>query len=180
MIYALLADGFEETEAITPIDMLRRARCEVVTVGVTGKTVTSSHGIPMVADITIDEVDVAAAQGVILPGGLKGTQNLDASEAVHALINTVAEKGGAVAAICAAPSVLGKMGLLRGRKAVCYPGFEEYLTGAVTPDEQAVTDGNIITAKGAGASLEFGYELIKYFKGAEKADEIASQIIWKR
>ena len=120
MIYALLADGFEETEAITPSDMLRRARCEVVTVGVTGKTVTSSHGIPMVADITIDEADAAAAQGVILPGGLKGTQNLDASEAVHVLINTVAAKGGAVAAICAAPSVLGKMGLLQGKKAVYF------------------------------------------------------------
>lgn len=178
MIYVFLAEGFEETEAVTPIDLLKRAGFEVVTVGVTGKTVTGSHKIPFVCDITADEIDKDGLEGVILPGGMPGTKNLAASKAVTDTVKAAFEEGRLVGAICAAPSVLGRLGILNGRKAVCYPGFESALEGAEVLEVPAVTDGNVVTARGAGAALEFSYELIKALGG--NADKIADDIIWSR
>ena len=183
MIYVFLADGFEEIEAITPIDMLRRAGKDVVTVAVSDRDnniITGSHGIGFVCDTHISKTVTDGLEAVILPGGKAGTQNLTENSTVASLARFCNEKGLIVAAICAAPSVLGGLGILDGHKAVCYPGWEEKLTGAEILESAAVTDGNIITARGAGASLEFSYELIKAFCGAEKADEIARSIIWKR
>ena len=175
MIYVFLAEGFEESEAIIPVDILRRAGFDVKTVGVTGKTVVSSHKVPVTADITIDEAD-GIPEAVVLPGGMPGTLNLEKNERLQALISDTAAAGGVVAAICAAPSILGHKNLLKGRRAVCFPGFEEELYGAVLTDEKAVTDGNFITAKGAGAAFEFGAAIITALKGAEAAAKILAQI----
>lgn len=183
MIYIFLADGFEETEAITPTDLLKRAGKEVITVAVSGradKIITGSHGITFVCDIHIDECITDGLEAVILPGGKVGTDNLAADSRVAELVRYCSGNGLIIGAICAAPSVLGGLGVLNGRKAVCYPGFESKLTGATVMDVPAVTDGNIITARGAGASLEFSYELIYAFCGKEKADDISRSIIWSR
>ena len=129
MYYILLAEGFEEIEALTQTDVLRRAGIEVKNVGVTGEFVTGSHGITVKADVTIDEAAKTVPEGIILPGGIPGTPNIAKSEKAVELIKAVSEKGGLVAAICAAPSVLGELGLLEGKKAICYPGFEDKLKG---------------------------------------------------
>lgn len=180
MVYVFLAEGFEEIEAVTPIDMLRRAGVQVMTAGVTGSTVKGSHGIPFVCDTTVDEIGTDDIEMIILPGGLGGTRNQEASEKVQSLIDYCAANDRYIGAICAAPSILGHKGLLKGRKAVCYPGFEEALEGAEIPDIPAVTDGKYITARGAGAALEFSYELITALKGRETAEKLADGIIWKR
>ena len=176
MIYVFLADGFEEIEAITPIDLLKRAGFDVVTVGVTGKTVTGSHSIPVICDIHIDDISTDGLEAVILPGGKRGTENLAGSLEVADILKYCYENDILIGAICAAPSVLGKMGILKGKKAVCYPGFENALEGAQVLSDPAVTDGKTVTARGAGASLEFSYELIRAL-GAD-ADKIAGQIVW--
>lgn len=180
MIYVFLADGFEETEAITPIDMLRRCGKEVFTVGVNGKTAMGAHNIPVVCDILMDEVKTDGTEMIILPGGMPGTKNLAASSRLAEIISFCADKNILIGAICAAPSVLGAMGLLEGRRAVCYPGYEDALKGAQVLNVPAVTDGNIITAAGAGAALEFSYELISALMGKDMAEKIAGSIIWKR
>lgn len=180
MIYVFLAQGFEETEAITPIDMLRRCGKEVVTVGVTEKTVAGSHNIPVVCDITIDEAVTDGLEMIVLPGGMPGTKNLAACSRVAELIKHCYENDILIGAICAAPSVLGEMGLLEGRKAVCYPGFENALRGAELLDVPAVRDGRIITARGAGAALEFSYELISALIDKNTAEKLAGNIVWTR
>lgn len=180
MIYVFLAEGFEETEAITPIDMLKRCGKEVLTVGVTGKIVKGSHGIPVECDITVDEADVNGLEMIVLPGGMPGTKNLAACKKLAQIIAYCSNNRIFMGAICAAPSVLGSMGLLNGKKAVCYPGFESALTGAQVLEVPAVRDGNIITARGAGAALEFSYELISALAGEKTAEKIAGDIIWKR
>ena len=177
MVYVFFADGFEEVEALTPVDYVRRAGAKVVTVGVTGKTVTGAHNIPVVCDITADEVNLSDdVDGIILPGGMPGTINLENSETVQAAIDYCNEKGRMIAAICAAPSILGHKNLLDGKNAVCFPGFEKDLAGAVISERYAVTDGNIITAKGAGAASEFAFEIISYLCGKDKADEIKQTV----
>ena len=176
MIYVFLANGFEEVEALTPVDVLRRGGVDVKTVGIGGKTVTGSHHIPVTADLSEDEVDFAALSGVVLPGGMPGTKNLDASETVKAALDVAADKGALVAAICAAPSVLGHNGLLKGKRATCFPGFESELTGATLCDDLAVTDGNVVTGKGAGAALPFALALLAYLKGADVADAVKSAL----
>lgn len=181
MVYVFLADGFEETEAVTPIDLLRRSGCEVVTVGVTGKTVTSSHNIPMICDIELKDVtedSLKMLEMIVLPGGKVGVDNLIASKDVEKITDYCVQRGILVGAICAAPSALGLRGLLDGRKAVCYPGFEPKLHGAIIQNAPAVRDGIFITGRGAGASLEFSYELIKALKGEETAKEVAVSIVW--
>ncbi len=169
MIYVFLADGFEEMEAITPIDMLRRVGVEVVTVGIGTAAPRGSHGIAVQADITEDEVTTDGLQGVILPGGLPGTTNLEASETVQRLLDYAAENNLLIAAICAAPSVLGHKGLLDGHRYTCFPGFE---TVAGACSEPAVLDGRIVTGKGAGAAIAFGAKLIEALCGREKADAL--------
>ena len=179
MIYMFLAEGFEETEALAPLDLLRRAGCEVTTVGVGSKTVCGSHGIPVVADTTADDLAGALLdlEMVILPGGMPGTLNLDACKTVHLAIDKAVKSGAFVAAICAAPMILGKKGLLDGKEAICYPGFEKHLTGATVSDKKVVKDGRFITAKGMGVAVEFGLMLVEALKGAELAADIRAAIM---
>lgn len=178
MIYVFLADGFEETEAIAPIDMLRRAKKTVVTVGVTGKIVTGSHGIPVTADITQDEMQLNdELEMIVLPGGMPGTLNEEASEQVQAAITYCAEHDRYLTAICAAPSILGHRGLLQDKHAVCYPGFESALTGAIVGTDGVVRDGKYITARGAGVVVAFGLALVAALCGTEKSEEIRQAII---
>ena len=173
MIYLLLADGFEEVEALTPLDLLRRAGAEITTVGIQGNTATGSHGITVACDITADAMDLSAADMLILPGGMPGSKHLDACHYVDTAIEAVMKKGGRLAAICAAPLILGRRGLLDGKHAVCYPGFESELRGAVISKKAGVvTDGNITTAKGMGVAFEFGIELVRLLFGKEKADAL--------
>ena len=177
MIYMFLADGFEETEAIAALDMRRRGGLDIRTVGVDKISVTGSHGITVVADIAGNELSDEIPEGVILPGGMPGTINLESSEIVTSLLKKTYDNGGLVAAICAAPSVLGHLGLLSGKKAVCYPGFEGELHGAELESSKTVTDGNVITACGAGAAIEFGLEVVRYFAGFDEADRVRKSIL---
>ena len=179
MIYVFLAEGFEETEAITPIDMLRRCGKEVLTVGVTGKVVRGSHNIPVECDITIDEADVGGLEMIVLPGGMPGTLNLGADETVDKVIREFAAAGKLVSAICAAPSVLGQAGLLEGKKATCHPGFEDKLLGAAWLEEPVVVDGNIITSRGMGTAIAFALEIVRYFADDESVEKIKTGLVYR-
>jgi len=177
MIYVFLADGFEEIEALAPVDLLRRAGLTVQTVGVTGKTVTGSHNIPVTADITTDEVILnEVVQAVVLPGGMPGAENLDADETVSRAIAFAAERGKLLCAICAAPFLLGKRGLLQGKNAICFPGFEKELAGAVISDKAVCRDGNYITAKGMGVATEFGLKIVEALLDTQTAVELRATI----
>ncbi len=175
MVYVFLAEGFEEIEALAPVDVLRRGGVPVQMVGVTGKTVNGSHGIPVVCDITISDADDKDLQAIILPGGLPGTTNLEKDERVQHFIDIAADRGLFIGAICAAPSVLGHKGLLKGKNAVCFPGFESELEGATILDVPAVRDGNIITGWGAGGSFAFAFELLAAITG----DKTAADSLYK-
>lgn len=177
MIYLFLADGFEETEALCPLDLMRRAKIDVTTVGIGKKNITGAHGITVCADITDAELSDFAPEGVILPGGMPGTLGLDASATVHKMLDAAEERGALICAICAAPSILGKCGMLRGKRAVCFPGFEGYLDGAIASDARAVKDGNIITAVGMGAAFEFGILIVAAIKGNGVADSLAKSAL---
>ncbi len=180
MIIVLLADGFEEIEALTPVDMLRRAGLTVKTVGISGKTVSGAHGIAVVCDLLPDEVDLSLVNTVILPGGMPGTPNLYDSDFTEKAVRDVLERGGRVAAICAAPLILGRYDLLNKKAATCYPGFENELVGAYVTDQSVITDGQITTARGMGVALEFSEELISLILGEEKAEEISKAICEER
>lgn len=172
MVYVILADGFEEIEAIEPVDIMRRSGLDVKTVSImNGKTVKGAHGINVEADIMMSEVDVDSLELLMLPGGM-GHQLLDASNEVHALINHAVVHGAYIAAICAAPSILGKKQLLMGRRATCYPGFEQYCYGAEMTGEKCMRDGNIITGRGPGAAAEFGFMLAELLVGKRASDEL--------
>jgi 4-methyl-5(b-hydroxyethyl)-thiazole monophosphate biosynthesis len=179
MVYMFLAEGFEEVEALAPLDLLRRAGIGVTTVGVGGGLVTGSHGIAVKADIADIDVKFDNIDMVILPGGMPGTKNLDASETVHKALDLAEKQDAYIAAICAAPMILGKRGDLKGKDAVCYPGFEEYLEGArLYPRETKVAiDGKYITARGMGAAVEFGLCLVAALCGKAKADELRHSVI---
>ena len=179
MIYMFLGEGFEEVEALAPLDLIRRAGLEIKTVGVGSKVVVGSHGIPVTVDITADEFSDNAPDMVILPGGMPGTKNLDANKTVHKAIADAVKNDAYVCAICAAPMILGKLGLVRGKNAVCYPGFEEYLDGATIPDKKVVRDGKIITAKGMGAAIEFGLAIVSALKDEKTAEDLAVATIAK-
>lgn len=183
MIYLFLAPGFEEVEALTPADYLRRCELDVMLVGVGGKAITGSHGITVTSDMTVEEAVSLAAKElpdmVILPGGMPGTRNLERSEAVTKMITDCYQAGKKVGAICAAPSVLGHMGLLNGKRAVCFPGFEQELSGAVVGSEPVVTDGNIITSKGAGTANQFAFALVAALLGQERADSLKAVLQWE-
>lgn len=176
MILVLLANGFEEIEALTPIDMLRRAGAKVKTVGINGKTATGAHGICVVCDAEPDEIELSDVSMVILPGGMPGATNLDVSPFTDKVIEAVNKNGGRLAAICAAPLVLGRRGILSGKSATCYPGFENELLGANVVMESVVTDGNITTARGMGVALKFAKELISLTVGEKIAAEISAAI----
>ncbi len=176
MIYLFLADGFEEVEALTPLDMLRRAQIPVCTVGVDTAMPCGAHAITVKADITENDVDLTAMTGLILPGGMPGTTNLDKSPTVQKALNYASERNLPIAAICAAPSILGRAGLLHRRAATCFPGFEDALNGAILSEKTVVTDGNIITAKGAGVALDFALALVAQLASPDKAEEIRGAI----
>lgn len=177
MILVLLADGFEEIEALTPVDMLRRAGLEVKTVGMNGKIVCGSHKIPVICDLEPNEVNTDEVSLVIFPGGMPGSLNLDTHPFSDVIIKAVQQNGGRLAAICAAPLVLGRRGLLKGKKATCYPGFEKELLEAVTVTDAVVTDGNITTSRGMGTALAFAKELIALIKGKEEAEALSRAIM---
>ena len=176
MVYILLADGFEEIEALCPLDLLRRAGIDAKTVSVTEKrVVTGSHGISVTADLTAEN-SLSDIEMLVLPGGMPGTKHLDESPLVRAAVNYAAEHQLPIGAICAAPSVLGHAGILRGLRATCYPGFEPELTGAILTDAAVVTDGSVTTARGAGVAIEFALELVAGLTTPELAEQIREGI----
>lgn len=180
MVYLFLAEGFEEIEALTPVDLLRRAGIQVSTVGIGGKAVCGAHGITVMADITEDEALAqlnSSVEAVILPGGMPGSRNLDESETVDRFLAYAKENSIPYAAICAAPMVLGKRDMLNGKKAVCYPGFQEYLKGAEVVNEPAVRDGNCVCGRAMGSAAQFSLLIIEMLSGKDKANEIASAIL---
>ena len=180
MVYLFLAEGFEETEAIVTTDILRRGYADVKTVSVSGdKAVTGAHGITVMADISINEVKKADAEAFILPGGMPGTKNLAESEEVKELLLYGYEKEKLVCAICAAPSVLGKYGILKGRRAVCYPGFEDFLDGAKVYETPVMHDGNVITSRGAGTAHLFAEEILVAFKGELVAEPVLKGMLYE-
>lgn len=178
MVYMLLGTGFEETEAIAPLDLLRRAGVEVATVGVTGKTVRGSHGIYVEADILPEEMDLSNMEMIILPGGLGGVASARASQEALNALRSGWEQGCYVAAICAGPTVLADLGITSGKKATCYPGCEGQMGDAIMDASAAVVrDGKLITGASAGCAIPFGLALVEALKGAEMAQKIAQQIV---
>ena len=178
MVYVLLAEGFEEVEALTPVDLLRRAGVETRLVGVTGETVCGARGIRVVTDLPMDDIDLAQADMIVLPGGMPGTTNLYADKRVTSAVRAMYEAEKYVAAICAAPSViLGGMGLLKGRRATCYPGMEDEMGSAVVRQGQhVVVDGHIITAEAAGSAFEFGLKLVEILSGRACAEQVKQEV----
>lgn len=176
-ICVFLAEGFEEIEAVAPIDIFRRAAIEVLTVSVTGnKVVAGAHAIPVLADVLFEDVAFAADDFLFLPGGLPGTTNLGNHEGLRELIHEKYAKGGNLAAICAAPSILGKMNILNGKEAICYPGFENALKGAHLSENKIVQAGNVFTAKAAGVAIEFALRIVESVKGADVSKSIREGI----
>ena len=171
MIAVMIADGFEEIEALTPVDLLRRAGLDARTVAVGSKVAVGSHGIAIVCDMTADEVKLDEVTMVVFPGGMPGSLNLDASPYTDKFIDAVTKNGGRLAAICAAPLVLGRRGLLEGKRATCYPGFEKELKGAKVKKVAVVTDGNITTANGMEAALPFAQELVRVILNKDEEKE---------
>lgn len=175
MVYLFLQEGFEEIEAMAPIDILRRAGADLKVVGENGLTVTGSHGITVKADLEPGDVSFSDMDMMILPGG-PGTPNHEKSSIVQDALRFCAENGKFIGAICAAPSVLGHMGLLRGRNAVCFPGYEKELEGAAVLFDPVCVSGKIITARGAGVSVDFALALVSVLYGEEKSLEIRKKI----
>ena len=177
-VYILFADGVEEIEGLTPVDVLRRGKVDVCTVSIMGrKQINGSHGICFDADVLFEETDFSDGDMIVLPGGLKGTNNLMAHAGVKEQLFKYFEGGRYVCAICAAPSVLGAYGLLKGRKAVCYPGFEDKLEGAeVITGAKVVQDGNVVTSRGMGTAMDFALKLLEIATDKETSDRISAQI----
>lgn len=172
MICVFLADGFEEIEAIAMIDILRRAGLPVQTVGVTAKNITGAHGVCVQADITSAEIAEPKLDAIVLPGGMPGTLNLEKSDEVRAAVKYCVENQKYIAAICAAPSILGHLGVLAGKSAVCFPGFEQELFGANITEKNVCVDGKIITAKGPGAAIDFALKIVELLVNPEKSEKI--------
>ena len=177
MLYMFFADGFEEVEAVATLDVIRRVGIEIKSVGAGGKIIKGSHNIEIVCDTTDSEITPdSSLSGIILPGGMPGTTNLMNNETVNCFIDYCAENNLLLSAICAAPMILGKKGLLDGCKAICFPGFEDELIGATISEDFVCTDGNVITAKGMGSAVNFGLAIVAYFLGAEKANALKSTL----
>lgn len=173
MIYCFLANGFEEMEAICPIDILRRGECELATVGVGEEVIVGAHGISVYTDITDMEIELNSdLEMIVLPGGMPGTLNLEKNANVQRAIDYCVENNKFIGAICAAPSVLGHKGILKGKEAICFPGFEGQLDCKKVSDDYVCRDGNIITAKGAGVAQEFGLKLLECLKGSDLSEKI--------
>jgi len=178
-VYIFLAEGFEEVEAITPIDVLRRAGANVTTVSIGLELyVTAAHDVHIKADTLLKNIDVNNADLLILPGGMPGTKNLSESTELASLLKDANAKGLLLAAICAAPSVFGGLGLLEEKKAVCYPGWEDTLKGAIIENNAVCHDGNIITSRGAGTAMDFSLYLVSILFSKQLADELAEKMMY--
>ncbi len=172
-VYVFFADGFEEIEAFTSVDVMRRAGLNVEMVTVTpDEIVTGAHDVPVLCDKNIENCDFFDADLILLPGGMPGAATLEKSEDLRRLITRFAEQNKPIAAICAAPMILGKMGLLKGKKATCYPAFEQYLEGAQFTGAQVEKDGNIITGIGPGSAMEFALAIVELLLGKDKVQEL--------
>lgn len=172
--------GFEEIEALTVVDLLRRADISVDMVSITNdKAVTGSHGIAVMMDKVFSEVSFDEVEMIVLPGGQPGTRNLEGCDALMEQVDLFAKEK-AVAAICAAPTILGHRRILEGKKAICFPGLEGELTGAEVVYEGAVTDGNIITGRGMGCAIPFGLAIVEAFQGKEVAEKLADKIVYQQ
>jgi len=178
MVYVLLGTGFEETEAITPVDILRRAGVSVLTVGVSGKLVYGGHGIGVMADITLDEMELTELDMIVLPGGLGGVASVRASAAAMQALRFAWDNGKFVAAICAGPTVLADLGITDGKMTTCYPGCESQMAKAnCLQDKAVVTDGKLITGTSAGCAVPFGLKLAEALRGEEIATSVAQQLV---
>ena len=181
MVYIMLGKGFEETEAVAPGDVLRRAQIPMQYVGIGGRVVEGAHGISIQADITLEEMDLTALDMIVLPGGLGGVESMEASEGAMDAVRFALDNDKYVAAICAAPTILGKRGWLDGRHAVCYPGCEAGMGQAIVhPEQETVVDGKIITGRAPGAAIEFGLTLAGMLPGEFTPDEIAGYMVYDR
>lgn len=176
MIYVFFGQGFEEIEALTPVDLIRRAELDVTTVGIGQKEITSAHGVTVRCDITDDEIKPEGLDMIVLPGGMPGTLALEQSQAVQTAIQYCMDNNKWIGAICAAPSILGHKGLLNSKTVTCFPGFEEQLIGANISKEPLCVDGNIITAKGPGMSMEFAIKLVEVLTDARHAKVLKSSL----
>lgn len=177
MIYVFLANGFEEVEALAPVDILRRAGLHVQTVGIDGKQVVGAHQISVLADIDASALSLASdVEAIVLPGGMPGASNLNASAVVQSAIDFAVKEDKLLCAICAAPFILGDKGLLQGKRAVCYPGYESHLHGAALCENFVCRDGNVITAKGMGVATEFGLAIVAALCGDEMAADIRASV----
>jgi len=180
MVYVHLADGFEEIEALTIVDLLRRAEIETETVSITGRLpVTGAHGIKVVADILFEDAVYAGCDFIVLPGGMPGASNLGAHEGLQEKILSFHNQGKGLAAICAAPLVFGRAGILEGKKATCYPGFEKELEGAEVVTDAVVSDNGVITSRSPATAIPFALAIIEAVKGKETADEIAGGLLYE-
>lgn len=180
-VYVFLADGFEEIEAISIIDLLRRAGLTTITVSVGDSLeVSGAHHIPVIADKAFSDLDFSAADALVLPGGLPGVTNLNEHEPLKQLLNDGYASGKLIAAVCAAPMILGQLGIVRGKRATCYPSFEEHLEGYLHTEELVVVDGNVITGAGVGVAMEFALAIVAYLVGSEVADSVADAILLQR
>ena len=179
-VYIFLADGFEDIEGLTVVDLMRRADIDIKTVSIKEtKEVETSHGISLMTDMVFAEADFSDADMFVLPGGMPGTRYLGEYKPLTELLTDFYEKGGRVAAICAAPSVFAKLGFLEGRRATSYPSFMDKLAGAQVCEDGVVTDGNVTTSRGLGTAIDFALSLISQLKGQDKADEIAESIVYR-
>lgn len=178
MVYVLLGHGFEEMEAISPVDCLRRAGVAVTTLGIGGREITGGHGMTLLADEVLETADTSDLEMVILPGGLGGVHAILGSEAAEALIRKAYAEGNYVCAICAAPNILGGYGMLEGRTAVCYPGMEDGMPGSILSETPVAVDGKIITAEAAGSAIPFGLKLVEVLKGRQAAEAVANEIYY--
>lgn len=175
-----MADGCEEIEGLTVVDLVRRAGIEIEMISVSGeKTVTGSHKIAFQTDVSKADADYASYDGIVLPGGMPGTTNLMEDDTVNRVIKEFATSGKLVAAICAAPSVLGNAGLLEGKKATCYPGVESKLTGADFVTDPVAKDGNIITSRGLGTAIEFAAEIVAYLLDESAAKSLKESVVYR-
>lgn len=181
MIYVHLANGFEEIEALTTVDVLRRAGMEVKTVSVTGdRTVMGTHGVPVTADMLYEEAAYEGCEMIVLPGGMPGAANLGNHEGLVSHIKCFADNGKKIAAICAAPMILGACGVIDGKRATVYPGMEDTLTGAAATGDAVTVDGDIITGKGPALAMEFALAIVEAVKGKAVADEVAADLLYDR
>ncbi|WP_310605108.1 DJ-1 family glyoxalase III [Anaerosporobacter sp.] len=179
-VAVFFADGFEEIEALTVVDVLRRAKIDVTLVSMKGiKEICGAHKITLVTERFFDDMNYEAVDMIVLPGGMPGTARLAENRPLQKLINKFYENGKSIAAICAAPSILGTLGILAGRKAVCYPGYEDKLRGATIVDAEVVVDGNVITGRSMSSAIEFSLAIVEKLEGKELADSVAKSIVFK-